>query len=277
KDTVLQVLVKALPTARVSSTAWSGCVPFEAGLQLHDFYPGKPDACFWQPSAYISSLGNDRYRFSGAGIGTHALSVILERSGCSNTILIPDSVRVFATPEAAFDVLPGTIVDWEYPTMSFRNRTFCTDSVNYSWYFQGTYGWQVKAFSPVVNFPAPGVYDVRLRAVSEHGCSDEAFNQVKVNPPLRFFVPDAFTPDDKLPQENNEFKVSLAESVFDYSLQVFNRWGQKVFVSDRTEEGWNGRTPDGMNCPVGPYAWSLRFRTASGREVVEQGTVLLLR
>jgi hypothetical protein len=277
RDTILQVLVKALPTARVSSSAWSGCTPFEAELQLHDFYPGKPDACFWQPNQYISSLGDNRYRFSGAGAGTHALYLNLQRSGCSNTILIPDSFRVFATPQAAFDVSPGSVVDWEYPTISFLNRTYCPDSVASVWYFQGNYGWQMKTASPVVNFPAPGVYDVRLRAVSEHGCTNEAYKQVRVNPPLRFFVPDAFTPDDKLPQENNEFKVSIAETVADYSLQVFNRWGQKVFETDRPESGWNGRTPDGIVSPVGTYAWSLRFRTASGREVTQQGTVLLLR
>jgi gliding motility-associated-like protein len=232
--------VKALPTARVSSSAWSGCTPFEAELQLHDFYPGKPDACFWQPNQYISSLGDNRYRFSGAGAGTHALYLNLQRSGCSNTILIPDSFRVFATPQAAFDVSPGSVVDWEYPTISFLNRTYCPDSVASVWYFQGNYGWQMKTASPVVNFPA-------------------------------------FTPDDKLPQENNEFKVSIAETVADYSLQVFNRWGQKVFETDRPESGWNGRTPDGIVSPVGTYAWSLRFRTASGREVTQQGTVLLLR
>jgi hypothetical protein len=106
---------------------------------------------------------------------------------------------------------------------------------------------------------------------------DEITKQVKVNPPLRFYVPDAFTPDGRLPAENNEFKVSLVETVADYSREGFNRWGQKVFVAQAPEMGWNGRTPDGNNCPAGPYAWSLRFRTASGREVAQQGTILLLR
>ncbi len=277
KDTLLQVLVKPLPTARISSSAWEGCAPFEALLQVNDFYPGKPDVCSWQPAESISSLGNNNYRFVGREVGRYPLRLVLQRDGCTNTLMLSDTMRVHASPVAAFDVLPGTVVDWEYPTVTLRNGTTCADKTDYSWYIQGSFGWQLKGDHPMVNFPAPGLYDVRLRATSARGCMDEITKQVKVNPPLRFYVPDAFTPDGRLPAENNEFKVSLVETVADYSLEVFNRWGQKVFVAQAPETGWNGRTPDGNNCPAGPYAWSLRFRTASGREVAQQGTILLLR
>jgi len=101
--------------------------------------------------------------------------------------------------------------------------------------------------------------------------------EVKVNPPLRYFVPNAFTPDGKMPEENNEFKVTLKEEVAEFNLQVFNRWGQKIFESAKVSEGWNGKNPDGSLCQAGGYAWSMRLITAAGREVVQQGVVLLLR
>ena len=276
-DTTLYVRVKPLPEAQINYNSSRGCAPFESLIRLSGFSAGTLDACSWEPSDNIGSLGDFTYRFSSADSGVFPLKVKLFRDGCSRVLNIRDTFRVFSVPKADFDVLPGTIVDWEYPGITLHNLTICRDSWSSLWDISGDTAWQTNSRNPVLKFPAPGVYQVRLRSTNIHGCSDEVSREVKVNPPLRYFVPNAFTPDGKMPEENNEFKVTLKEEVAEFNLQVFNRWGQKIFESAKVSEGWNGKNPDGSLCQAGGYAWSMRLRTAAGREVVQQGVVLLLR
>jgi gliding motility-associated-like protein len=276
-DTVLPVKVKTMPVLSAQFAPTQGCAPFETQASL--FAPGAvfPDQYRWISTAEIQAAGAHQFRLRVAEPGVYPLSLYLEQEGCSQTILLPDSIRVYATPSAAFDVLPGTVVDWEYPSVTLQSNAVCPDSLKYYWTIQGTGQWTQRGERPIVNFPSPGNYDILLRAVSEHGCVGEAMRQVRVNPPLHYYVPNAFTPDGLLPEENNTFKVSIAEEVADFQLSVYDRWGQKVFQSDLPETGWDGKNPDGTALPVGAYAWSLKFRTASGRAVASNGLVILLR
>lgn len=276
-DTILPVRVKPMPVLHAQVLAMRGCAPFETDIRLDAPDQVFPDLYRWITAAEIQPLGAHQYRIRFAESGVYPLSIYLEREGCAQTLLLADSIRVHATPRADFDVLPGTVVDWEYPTVTLQANVACPDSLKYFWTIQGMGQWTQRGERPVVNFPAPGNYDILLRAVSEYGCVGEARREVRVNPPLHYFVPNAFTPDGRMPEENNTFKVSIAEEVADFQLSVYDRWGQKVFQSDLPETGWDGRNPDGTALPVGAYAWSLKFRTASGRAVASNGLVILLR
>jgi hypothetical protein len=44
----------------------------------------------------------------------------------------------------------------------------------------------------------------------------------------------------------------------DYSLQIFDRWGNQVFESNKPGYYWNGRTPNGTLVPAGTYFVLLR-------------------
>lgn len=278
-DTLLAIRIKPMPLLVPQFTATGGCAPFETELNVNAPPSLFPDQYRWISTAQIQSLGAHQFRFIGNEPGIYPLALYMERDGCSQTLLLPDSIHVHARPVAAFDVFPGTIIDWEYPTVTLQSNAVCPDSLKHFWTIQGqgAVGWTQRGVRPVVNFPAPGDYDILLRAVSVFGCADESIRQVKVNPPLNYFVPNAFTPDGRLPEENNEFKVTIAEEVADFSLVVYDRWGQKVFQGDLPETGWDGRNADGTTLPAGAYAWTLQFRTASGRAVASNGLVILLR
>ena len=78
--------------------------------------------------------------------------------------------------------------------------------------------------------------------VSDSGCFDTACVTVRVEIPFvecgTVYVPNAFTPgnSDLL---NDKFKP-IAGCVHDYSFMIFNRWGEKIFETTDTSEGWNG-------------------------------------
>lgn len=64
-------------------------------------------------------------------------------------------------------------------------------------------------------------------------------------------------------------------AVQDYEFMVFNRWGQKVFDTNRVTEEWDGRF-NGQLAPAEVYLWRARY-TAYGIEHKVGGDVSLLR
>lgn len=90
------------------------------------------------------------------------------------------------------------------------------------------------------------------------------------------FIPNAFRPGSTN-IENNEFKPIFSYfSGSIYLFQIFNRWGQMVFETTDTEEGWNGLV-NGQHQKSGIYVYRLSYKNIYGLEVDKKGTVLLLQ
>lgn len=90
-------------------------------------------------------------------------------------------------------------------------------------------------------------------------------------------VPSGFSPDGD--GANDFFKAFvLPTGVFftEYNMQVFNRWGQKVFESNNQSYYWNGEFGE-KKCDIGAYGYILTGKLTNGDEVKKSGTVTLLR
>lgn len=87
------------------------------------------------------------------------------------------------------------------------------------------------------------------------------------------YVPNVFTiNDDGL---NEQFKAVGIE-VTDFRMQIYNRWGERVFYSDNIDKGWDGNV-DGRPAPSEVYVWLIRYRTNTGVLKTQNGNVTLLR
>lgn len=272
-DTQLQVRVVPAPGGSVSAASISGCAPFGLQLQLS---ADEPDRVSWQLGD-ISYIGIGKSYFQSIP-DARSLMVYckVEKDGCSSILSLPDSIRVYRTPVAAFDAMPGTVLDLDYPVASFRNLSVSADSYRSKWYFSGPRAWESDLHDPEVTFPLEGLYDVRLVVETDKGCAAIASDQVRVEPRVQHFVPNAFTPDRKGPESNELFMPVIDRDVKDYSFSVFNRWGEKLYATSTPGEGWNALR-QGKPLPAGSYAWKLRYFTLSGREVNDSGILLLIR
>jgi gliding motility-associated-like protein len=64
----------------------------------------------------------------------------------------------------------------------------------------------------------------------------------------------------------------------EYNLQIFNRWGEKVFTSTSSSDDWNGKINNtGADAPAGTYYYVWKFTLVGGVEKTLSGTVTLLR
>jgi len=115
-----------------------------------------------------------------------------------------------------------------------------------------TYLWQDGSRDSLFTVTDPGVYWVRVSRDScavldtsvVHDCSSSVF------------FPNAFTPNgDGL---NDSFRP-LGPPLSQFTLTIFNRWGQEVFTTNDQEEGWDG-TSRGKPCPAGEYSYIATFR-----------------
>jgi gliding motility-associated-like protein len=66
--------------------------------------------------------------------------------------------------------------------------------------------------------------------------------------------------------------------VDEYQLQVFNRWGQKVFDTRDANSGWNGIFK-GKQATVGVYVYFVRFKNSVNEKSYKykKGTFVLLQ
>jgi gliding motility-associated-like protein len=62
-------------------------------------------------------------------------------------------------------------------------------------------------------------------------------------------IPNVFSPNgDRI---NDLFKASGAFTKLD--VNIYNRYGELIYNSVQLNEGWNGRTTSGSQCPEGTY------------------------
>ncbi len=105
------------------------------------------------------------------------------------------------------------------------------------------------------------------------------FNEgvVTTDSAVQVLVPSAFSPDGS--GVNDVFRVfTIPPGNFfeDYSMQIYNRWGQKVFESNSQGHGWAGDF-NGKKCEMGVYSYILTGKLLNGEEIKKKGAVTLLR
>lgn len=129
-------------------------------------------------------------------------------------------------------------------------------------------------FAPVHRYGASGNYKVRAIVLFDCGLDTLERNlsvRLCEKAPCEIFIPNALTPNG---DGVNEGFCPRANCAFEeYELQLFNRWGQQIFLSKNPGEEW---TP-GVEGQAGDvYFYTIRYRFAGGQIVQEKGTLTLL-
>lgn len=90
-----------------------------------------------------------------------------------------------------------------------------------------------------------------------------------------FNLPNAFSPNgDGL---NDYFLPVYFGTVTQYSLNIYNRYGERIFGSQKSEQGWDGTHKGGLPADVGVYYYHCRFYCPLKGYRELRGDVTLLR
>jgi len=75
---------------------------------------------------------------------------------------------------------------------------------------------------------------------------------------------------------NNIFKPVAGFIDFQsYEMEIFNKWGEKIFYTNNIEEGWDG-TVNGNTVREDMYQYIIVYRDGSGQAYVDQGAIFVL-
>lgn len=88
------------------------------------------------------------------------------------------------------------------------------------------------------------------------------------------FVPTAFSPNND--GQNDYFRAKVHDDVTEYRLDVYSRWGQRVFATTDPVGYWDGKV-DGQLQPAGTYVWVLTYTDSKQQARKQTGTVLLVQ
>jgi gliding motility-associated-like protein len=140
----------------------------------------------------------------------------------------------------------------------------------------GTYLWSTGATTSFLDVFHPGIYTVILTYNNTcHLYDTIEVAAIEDDPPL--FIPNSFTPNgDGL---NDVFSpAGNYESIVDFYMAIYNRWGQLIFETRNKNEGWEGII-DGDTVQLGVYIYSIDYRSfcSPDKTINQVGHVVVLR
>ena len=112
-----------------------------------------------------------------------------------------------------------------------------------------------------------------LNVTDEDGCAASVKTTIHVFTPLA--MPGAFSPNGD--GKNDVFRIPPSLNIKLLGFSIYNRWGQRMFFTANSEEGWNGMI-NGSPQPVGAYVWEIEYEDPFTNKVTSaNGCVILVR
>lgn len=271
-STLSPVIVHPIPDVAITSTKNFGCPPFCSNFTFNSTHPIQ---------SYNWSLGNSATGttsiaegcYNSTGIYTVNVQVT-SIYGCINSTT--HTLEVYPVPVADFNhapIKPIINVDGE---VTFTDASYNATIATWNWYFMNTAQYTSVQQNPTFVYNEPGNYVVALVVKSDKGCMDTVLRPIVVGEDFGIYVPNAFTPNgDGL----NDIFQPKGFGVIEYELNIFDRWGEKVFSTKKFEEGWNGtfQGRGDTGCEESSYVWLIRCTSVFKKAHELKGHVTLIR
>jgi gliding motility-associated-like protein len=243
----------------VAPNAFEGCAP--------------ADIFFNNLSTPIDETYNIRWNFGDGGRsqsispiytyqnpGTYTVSVdITSPIGCQIDTTFNQLITILPAPEAGFSFTPTEPSNLN-PTVRFTDQSQRANS----WFWNFGNNATAIVQNPTYTYPDTGVYIVRQIVTHPSGCRDTAEQVLDIRPEVRYFLPNAFTPNgDGLNETFQGTGVLVGATNFQFT--IWNRWGELIYETNDPESGWNGRKHNtGAESPNGVYVVVVQFRGPRG-------------
>ena len=265
-STTTNLTVLPLPTATLSANVNNKCIPFcstfsiagTAGLQNVQWNMNNGGL-----------VGGTTYTDCFKNSGSYILrSNFSDINGCSNTSTFV--INAYPIPFADFHFGPGLPI--ENDQIEFKDGSIGPEINSWSWYFATNANTSFHQ-NPTYVFDTPGSFPVTLIISNKWGCKDTVTKAIIVAEDFSLFVPNIFTPNGD--GVNDTFQPK-GYGIVKYNLQVFDRWGEKLYETTDFTKGWDG-TFKGKLSKEESYIWKIVVNNAQGKIKEYTGHVSILK
>jgi gliding motility-associated-like protein len=212
---------------------------------------------------YGNNVTNGQYCPSNGFIGVDTITYNYSQSGCLFNASITTTVNPTPVVQPITNGVVGDNLSYHLICVGEKAEDkFGVSSVNLNgfneWYFMNQIIIDDELTTEFVNEGVYRFYVIR----NENGCLSEPLNfniTVEVCPENLLFIPNTFTPDGNGYNETWNVRF-ISEFNYIFKLEVFNRWGQLLWVTQDQSIDWDG-THHNKLVPIGVYTWKLSYGT----------------
>ena len=226
--------------------------------------------------------GSVPYLFNTQGKYSVSLSVTNNVGIKKCGVTLTKTIDVYPKPTAIFTTDPlykTTVALPKFKTVntsSVSQNPFAT-TMKYGWTWGKSFkiGSDTLKNSNIIFGKDTGTYWIKLVVITDKGCKDSSMKKVVIGPDIIIFVPDAFTPDNAGPNENNTFRPYIVDNKT-YSIKIYNRWGEKMYETTDLTKGWDGNFL-GKPAQQGVYVYRIEVTSQDDKLYEFNGAFTLLR
>jgi gliding motility-associated-like protein len=269
-STNFQVNVVPMPIVKFSHDISIGCVPLDVNyLDLTVAVTGSTYQWDFGNNEGSTQTGSIAYSYPTAGKFIPTLTVTTPMpERCKAIYILPAVIEALERPIANFSFNPEepTILN---PVIAFKNQSIFANT--YTWNFGD--GSSSNEESPNHGYSTIGNYTVLLTASNLY-CEDTTSRTFEITDQFSFYIPQAFSPNN---DGKNDVFTAYSTNIVSGYINIFNRWGTKVFSSGYPFS-WNGNlNTSNDELPQGIYVYSLKVTDKFGNSHSYSGTVTMIR
>lgn len=247
------------PTLSVTANASIACGASSAQLSAT---AGTGVSYSWSGPAGGIISGSNTASPSVSVTGTYTV-LITNAYGCTSSATVAvtqNSITAAFTADPTSGVIPLDVNTTNQSTGS---------GLSYSWNFGN--GSSSTATNPSTSYPNSGTYTITLIATSGN-CIDTASAVIVVEDNLSLEIPNVFTPNG---DGVNDLFTIKSSGIKEISLEIFNRWGEKLYEFTGVKAAWDGMTPLGAKVPDATYFYFVKATGFDDKQIEKHGTVNL--
>ncbi len=196
----------------------------------------------------------------------------------ANTYTFTPSVNECATPKSITTVvIPNPYSNIRYPTVNavqnqdYQLQARALQNANYLWTPSSGLS-NASIVNPVFNYNRQQQYNIKI--TTAEGCVINDTILVRMYQNCEIYVPGGFSPNgDGINDLLFPELVGIAQLKY---FKIFDRWGQMIFQTSISGNGWDGRYK-GVKQPFETYLWIVEGVDVNGNVIKKNGSTILMR
>ncbi len=268
-----------LPNVQIGPLPAVGCAPHNVLFYNEGHHAEGATFEWFFGDGNTSNEEEPNYTYFEEGEYLYSLTVT-NPSGCSASSESIGLIDVVGNPQAG--ITASTFILDDTNSIVYFESSSSDDVVAWAWDFGD--GGDSDIEDPGHDFEEIGDYTISLIVENDFGCRDTSYTHVEVTPVHEIIIPNAFTPNPNggnggvfdINSIDNDVFFPWTDSVSEFEMLIYNRWGELIFQSNDLKIGWDGYYKGQMS-QQDVYVYRINIHYEDGLEVERVGNISLYK